>query len=42
VRLILNIVWFVLAGLWMAIAYAIATLTRWSRSRWLRRSLMKQ
>jgi uncharacterized membrane protein YccF (DUF307 family) len=26
VRLILNIVWFVLAGLWMAIAYAIAAL----------------
>jgi uncharacterized membrane protein YccF (DUF307 family) len=26
VRLILNIIWFVLAGLWMAIAYAIAAL----------------
>jgi uncharacterized membrane protein YccF (DUF307 family) len=26
VRLILNIVWFVLAGLWMAIAYAFAAL----------------
>jgi uncharacterized membrane protein YccF (DUF307 family) len=26
VRLILNIVWFVLAGLWMAIGYAIAAL----------------
>jgi uncharacterized membrane protein YccF (DUF307 family) len=26
VRLILNIVWFVLAGFWMAIAYAIAAL----------------
>jgi uncharacterized membrane protein YccF (DUF307 family) len=25
-RLILNIIWFVLAGLWMAIAYAIAAL----------------
>jgi len=26
VRLILNIIWFVLAGVWMAIAYAIAAL----------------
>jgi uncharacterized membrane protein YccF (DUF307 family) len=26
VRLILNVIWFVLAGLWMAIAYAIAAL----------------
>jgi uncharacterized membrane protein YccF (DUF307 family) len=26
VRLILNVVWFVLAGLWMAIAYAFAAL----------------
>jgi uncharacterized membrane protein YccF (DUF307 family) len=26
VRLVLNIVWFLLAGLWMAIAYAIAAL----------------
>jgi uncharacterized membrane protein YccF (DUF307 family) len=26
VRLLLNIIWFVLAGLWMAIAYAIAAL----------------
>jgi uncharacterized membrane protein YccF (DUF307 family) len=25
-RLILNIIWFVLAGLWMAIAYAVAAL----------------
>jgi uncharacterized membrane protein YccF (DUF307 family) len=25
-RLVLNIIWFVLAGLWMAIAYAIAAL----------------
>ena len=25
-RLLLNIIWFVLAGLWMAIAYAIAAL----------------
>ena len=25
-RLILNIIWFVLAGVWMAIAYAIAAL----------------
>jgi uncharacterized membrane protein YccF (DUF307 family) len=25
-RLILNVIWFVLAGLWMAIAYAIAAL----------------
>jgi uncharacterized membrane protein YccF (DUF307 family) len=24
VRLILNVIWFVLAGVWMAIAYAIA------------------
>jgi uncharacterized membrane protein YccF (DUF307 family) len=26
VRLILNVIWFVLAGVWMAIAYAIAAL----------------
>jgi uncharacterized membrane protein YccF (DUF307 family) len=26
VRLLLNIIWFVLAGLWMAIAYALAAL----------------
>src|SRR3954454_2149559 len=26
VRLVLNIVWFVLAGLWMAIGYAVAAL----------------
>src|SRR3954468_7835925 len=26
VRLVLNIIWFVLAGLWMAIGYAIAAL----------------
>ena len=25
-RLILNVIWFVLAGVWMAIAYAIAAL----------------
>src|SRR6187200_2980045 len=26
VRLVLNVIWFVLAGLWMAIAYALAAL----------------
>ena len=26
VRLLLNIIWFVLAGLWMAIGYAVAAL----------------
>jgi uncharacterized membrane protein YccF (DUF307 family) len=26
VRLLLNVIWFVLAGLWMAIAYAVAAL----------------
>ena len=32
-RLLLNILWFVLCGLWMAIGYAIAARVRGSRGR---------